>query len=367
MSRNASRHKHLLFSFIATIGLGAVIWSVCREAYWLAVVIMLILLCSIFARALLKIYSRVLKGMFELGRGSFDRDIFTAVDPQAGQNKNVYCRQSADSLLIRLNEQQAFNQELTIMNQHLEKLVQERTQALEQSNMARSQLLANISHDLRTPLTSIQGYTEAMLDGVISSPEEKSKYLNLIYTKTLVLNRLIKQLFELSQLEARQVSLKLQTVTPEELINQVCTKYQEDAKMAGLHMTVAVKPEKQQGELKLAADTDYIERVYANLIFNSIRHTPPGGTIQLSLLPIGEADDCVTLTVRDSGEGLKQEQVPFIFDRYYRGNKSNDKMVNGGLGLSIAKEIIGAHGGRIWAESQSGAGMAIYFTLPIAN
>lgn len=366
MSKNISHRKHRLFSFIAVIGLGAVIWSVYRGAYWLAVVIMLILLCFIFARALLKIYSRVLKGMFELSRGTFDRDIFTAVDPQAGQNENVYC-QPADSLLIRLNEQQAFNQELTIMNQRLEKLVQERTQALEQSNMARSQLLANISHDLRTPLTSIQGYTEAMLDGVISSPEEKSKYLNLIYTKTLVLNRLIKQLFELSQLEARQVSLKLQTVTPEELINQACTKYQEDAKMAGLHMTVAVKPEKQQGELKLAADTDYMERVYANLIFNSIRHTPPGGTIQLSLLPIAEADDCVTLTVRDSGEGLKKEQVPFIFDRYYRGNKSNGKMEHGGLGLSIAKEIIAAHGGRIWAESQSGAGMAIYFTLPIAN
>ena len=182
-----------------------------------------------------------------------------------------------------------------------------------------------------------------------------------------LLNRLIKQLFELSQLEARQVPLKLRIITPEELINQVCTKYQEDAKLAELHMIAATKPEIERPKLHLAADTDYIERVYANLIFNSIRHTPPGGTIQLSLLPIAKADNRVTLTVRDSGEGLKQEQVPFIFDRYYQGNKSSRKTQNGGLGLSIAKEIIAAHGGHIWAESQPGAGMAIYFTLPIAN
>lgn len=366
MTTKTGRHKRLRLLFIAASGLGAVAWSIYRGAYWLAAVLLLLLLCSIFARALLKIYSRVLTCMFELSRGSFDREIFTAVDPRPSHDNNSHS-QPADLLLTRLNEQQAFNQELTAMNQRLEKLLKERTVALEQANMARRQLLANISHDLRTPLTSIQGYVEAMLDGVITDPEEKTKYLNLIYTKALVLNRLIKELFDLSHLEARQVPLKLRLVTPEELISQVCEKYQEDVKMAGLNLMATTKPEVQPSEVKLTADTDYIERVYANLIFNSIRHTPPGGTIQLSLLPVTATDDSITLTVRDSGEGIQQEQVPFIFDRYYQGTHPSDKTKNSGLGLNIAKEIIAAHGGHIWAESQPGAGMAIYFTLPVAN
>ncbi len=351
---------------IVTLCLGAAVWSICRDTYWLTAIAVSILLCTVFARALLKLYSRVLTGMFELSRGAFDREIFAAVAPERDQDDNPHY-QSVDRLIARLNEQQAFNQELTAINQRLEKLVQERTTALEQANMARRHLLANIAHDLKTPLTSIQGYVEAMLDGVISEPAETTKYLNLVYTKALGLNRLTKELFELTKLEARQVSLKLRTIAPTELLNLVWTKYLEDVKMAGLNLTVAAMPASRQPDLKLTADTDYIERVYANLIFNSIRHTPPGGMIELSLLPVAATDDWVTLTVRDNGEGLSQEQVPFIFDRYYQSNKPGDKMENSGLGLNIAKEIIAAHGGRIWAESRPGAGMTIYFTLPVAN
>lgn len=357
------RYKYHISFIVAISCLGAAIGAILQQAYWLATIFLLSLTCSIFARALLRLYSRLLTGMFVFSRGSFDREIFTSVDPKAHKENSAHS-QSPATLLSRLNEQQAFNQELLSINQRLEKLVAERTAALEQANLARRHLLANISHDLRTPLTTIQGYVEAMLDGVISGPDETNKYLNLIYTKALVLNRLIKELFELSQLEARQVKLNLRTVTPAELLSKIYEKYQEDVKMSGLQLTAVNKVEKE-AHLKLAADTDYLERVYANLIFNSIRHTRPGGTIKLSILPAKE--DFITLTVQDNGEGLKEDQVPFIFERYYHGNTSGGKTKNTGLGLSIAKEIIAAHGGKIWAESLPGAGMTVYFTLPVAS
>lgn len=229
-----------------------------------------------------------------------------------------------------------------------------REKALEKS---RRELIANVSHDLRTPLTSIRGYVEGLRDGVAQDPDRFKRYLDVIYEKTLGLERLIADLFQLSQLDARQLEMQPRQTNATELLRHIAERFKPDVEAAGVNMHAEIPPDLQP----VMVDHERIEQALGNIIENAIKYTPAGGTI--SLMAVAE-NQGVRVMVADTGEGISPEDLPRVFERLYRGEKSRSRQSGGtGLGLAIAKQIIEAHGGRIWVESEQGQGSRFYISL----
>lgn len=281
----------------------------------------------------------------------------------------------------RMSEKLAeLNRELTAANRDLEQNVQERTAALLDSNRsiananrelarmekARRDLLTNIAHDLRTPITLIRGYVEALVDGVVETPEEQTQYLELIYDKTTALNAMIEDLFELTQLEAHRATFQLEKVPVLELVSNLYLRYQPDIRMKNLEPQLVLETaiDGVPAEcMMVEVDVGRIDRAFANLIYNAIKFTPPGGTITVCL-EFDHAGEEAILKVQDSGPGIAEKDIPHIFDRFYKGSRAR-KTAGSGLGLTIAKEIITYHGGRIWAKNMPRGGSAFAFSLPV--
>lgn len=274
-----------------------------------------------------------------------------------------------------------------ILVAYYQQIITERIKAEEdmlRMEKSRVHLLTNISHDLRTPLSTVQGYVKAMLDQVVSKPEEQSEYLNLIYNRVLKINRMIQDLFDLAQLESRRVKLNLEQVAVNDLISQLFDKYRVDVLNAGLSFNLNSpgprEPDTSEVTPFVEVDPDQIERVFANLIYNAVKHTPRGGKVAVGY-EIVEVDGArasrartgtgagsfeALVNVTDTGAGISPEELPYIFDRYYKGAAPAGKATGGaGLGLAISKEIIEYHNGRIWAESVLGQGSTFSFTLPV--
>lgn len=225
---------------------------------------------------------------------------------------------------------------------------------------SRREPVANVSHDLRTPLSSIRGYVEGLMDGVAADPEKTRRYLEVIYEKALSLERMINDLFELSQLEAGQLKMEFVKVNAGEMLKELCGIFSGDATVAGLSFKY-----RQAGELPfIHVDPGRIEQVMVNLLQNSFRHTGRGGIVSVTA-QVSEGE--LVISVQDNGEGIAAVDLPHVFDRLFTGEKSRSKVKGGtGLGLAIAKEIVIAHGGRIWAASEQGRGSTFYFTLPVS-
>jgi signal transduction histidine kinase len=281
------------------------------------------------------------------------------------------------------------NQQLTELNRGLEQRVGERTSALMESNKrleainaeieriekSRRHLLANIAHDLRTPVTLIQGYVEAMLDGVIEDPQQRAKYLNLIAGKAKGLSHLIADLFELTQLESRRVTFNMRPVPLDDMVESLYMKYETDISNAGITPAL-VRPTGDKndgvGFPLVNADPERIDRVFSNLIYNALKFTPKGGTVTVSYGlgpsrgPLGKPKD-VVISIADTGGGIPAEDLPYIFDRFYKVQRSRPAASGSGLGLAIARETVELHGGRIWAESKLNEGSKFSFTLPFAT
>lgn len=229
---------------------------------------------------------------------------------------------------------------------------------------ARRQLVADVSHDLRTPITSIQGYVEALLDGVVENPQERSRFLELIHRRVLGLNRLIQDLFDLAELESRQVTFKLEPVAVGELLQQAYDRWLVDATKAGLNLRLSHPP---VCEGLVTVDRDRMDEVFANLLANAMHHTPAGGTITIGCEQTSGRPE-VTFSVQDTGTGIAGEDLPHVFDRFYRGGKPDrDGAESHGLGLAIAKEIIEAQRGRVGVESTPSRGTTFRFTLPLSS
>lgn len=275
---------------------------------------------------------------------------------------------------------ETLSRELRELNMGLENKIRERTYQLERTNRSleqmnedlsrletsRRHLLSNISHDLGTPMTLIQGYVEALLDGLVSDPEKQHKYLKIIHYRISGLNRLISDLFQLSKLEARQLQFAIQPISVCEFMRYFSERYEQEVQNAGLSFSIKSKDLRPAGlpEGLVKADLDRIDQVLTNIIYNAIKHTPRGGLIELLL----SADEhSLVVQVQDNGMGIDPEDLPHIFDRFYKKDKSRNTSGGGsGLGLSIAKEIIEYHGGKIWAQSRKGQGACVSFMLPLA-
>lgn len=225
----------------------------------------------------------------------------------------------------------------------------------------RRELFAAISHDLRTPLASLRALNEAIEDGVVSDPAMTRRYLATMRSQIGLLDRLIDDLFELAQLDAGALRLELELTSLPDLVSDTLEGMRAQADQKGVTLSGATAP----GVDAVLMAPRKIERVLYNLVSNAIRHTPAGGSVTIQVSCCAPADAAVLVEVADTGEGIDPADLPRIFESFYRGEKSRSRATGGaGLGLAIARGIVEAHGGRIWARSQRGAGARVSFTLP---
>ena len=227
----------------------------------------------------------------------------------------------------------------------------------------RNELISNISHDLKTPITTIKGYIEGIIDGVPGSKEKKDKYLKTIYQNTVNMESLINELFLLSELELKELPLNFVPVN----IKAYLSDCFEESKFYLEEKGIKLKFNANYDEREIVyADREKIKRVILNIINNAVNHKAsinPTITIQLT-----EKKEEAQIEIRDNGPGISRESLKFIFERFYKADKARSTNSSGtGLGLYIAKKIVLNHGGNIWAKSQEGKGTSIYFTLKKAH
>jgi signal transduction histidine kinase len=229
---------------------------------------------------------------------------------------------------------------------------------LERADRQRRNLTADVAHELRTPLHIIQGNLEGVLDGVYEPTDE---HINATLDETRALARMVDDLGTLSLAEAGQLPLKLEPVDVAELLADVSTSFSGQAEAAGIELRTEI--EQDPPLIEITADAGRLDQVLNNLLANAIRHTPRGGSITLRAQSIG---DGVGIIVRDTGEGIPLEDLPYIFDRFWRGDRSRSHAggAGSGLGLAIARQLVQAHGGRIRAESEPGQGTTFIIELP---
>jgi signal transduction histidine kinase len=220
------------------------------------------------------------------------------------------------------------------------------------------------SHDLRTPLASLLAMIDAMAEGVVEDAETVERYLRQCQAEIARMRALIDGLFELARLDSGSPPLVLESCSLSDLVSDTLQGLTERARAKGVTLGGSVDPRVDP----LPAAAREIGRVLQNLVENALRHTPPGGSIELRAEVEGEA---VRVSVRDTGEGISPEDLPHVFERFYRGEKSRTREGFGdggsGLGLAIAKSLVEAHGGTIWAESEPGKGTRVTFLIPRAD
>lgn len=237
--------------------------------------------------------------------------------------------------------------------------IAEQVKRLKETDNLRRELVANVSHDLRTPLASMQGYIETLImkEGRLTV-EERRRYLETVAKHSKRLGKLVTELFELSKLNSRETEPNREPFLLAELVQDVSQKFRFVAEKKKIELKTEFS-----GETSFVyADIGLIERVLENLIDNALRFTPEGGSITVRLMP---ARDSIEVQVEDTGKGIPDEELPYIFDRFYRVNKSRDDDGAGtGLGLAIARRIVELHGSTIEVESKINRGSIFRFSLP---
>lgn len=229
---------------------------------------------------------------------------------------------------------------------------------LEQVESMRRQLIGDVSHELRTPLTTIKGSAEGLLDGILPASAETYQQ---IYREADRLSRLVDDLQELSRVEAKAYQLDFRSVDVSSLVAATVKRLASQAEAKRIALTLSLPADLP----RIRADEDRIGQVLTNLVSNAIRYTPEGGAVTISAIQRG---DEVQIAVSDTGIGIPSEHLPHVFTRFYRVDKSRSRAAGGGsgIGLTIAKHFVEAHGGRIWVESEGeGKGSLFSFTVPV--
>ncbi|NMC78693.1 MAG: cell wall metabolism sensor histidine kinase WalK [Chloroflexi bacterium] len=257
--------------------------------------------------------------------------------PVSGNDEMAKLGLAFNTMVSRLQDAQAQQQEL---------------------NKMRRDLIAWIGHDLRTPLTSIRAILEALADGVVEDPQTVQRYLKTAQRDIRALSMLINDLFELSQMDAGGLQLDSHPNSITDIISDTIESFSELATRQNVTLEGSVIP----GVDPVNMDAARIGQVLNNLLSNALRHTPAGGRVSIRAW---RGVNGLQVEVEDSGEGIQPEDLPHVFDQFYRGEKSRSRESGGsGLGLAIARGIVEAHGGRIWVESAPGQGAHFCFTLP---
>lgn len=226
---------------------------------------------------------------------------------------------------------------------------------LSRDQQLRQNMVADIAHELRTPLSILQGNVEAMLDGVL---EANTENLSSLHQETKLLSRLIEDLRTLSLAEAGQLRFYPEATDLKEVSSQVIDGFQTQFAAKNLRVTLEAAEDLPPAWV----DSDRTAQVIRNLVSNAFNYTPEGGSISLRLTP---GSDGITVSVIDTGSGIPAEDLPHVFSRLYRVDRSRTRSTGGsGLGLAIVKQLVEAQGGRVWAESQPGQGATFSFLVP---
>lgn len=234
----------------------------------------------------------------------------------------------------------------------------EQLDALEKTDTLRREMVAHVSHDLRTPLATLHGYVETLkLKDSELEPAERERYLAVALDQSERLRRLVGDLFELAKLDAHEQMPACESVSLAELASDIAQKFQLEAQRNGSTIEI----DAGEGVPMVNADIALVERVLENLIDNALSHSPDGGAIRI---PVVSNGDSVRVTVSDSGPGIDPEHLPRVFDRFYQAGNTHRGTAHAGLGLAIAKRIVELHGARLEVESTVGQGAAFSFQLP---
>lgn len=232
-------------------------------------------------------------------------------------------------------------------------------QQLERSETSRRQLVADASHELRTPVACLQGNLEALIDDIIIEPKARLEALVGMHEETLRLARLVNDLLTLARAEAGAIEIKREPIVVGELIERAAAKFRPRAEALGVTLESRCAL-----DVQVLGDDLRLTQVLDNLLENALQHTPSGGRITLEA---ARNNGAIALRVQDSGEGIPADDLPSVFERFFRSDRSRARATGGtGLGLVIAREIVEAHGGSVGIESELGKGTCVRAELPVA-
>ncbi|WMX53847.1 HAMP domain-containing sensor histidine kinase [Peribacillus sp. R9-11] len=290
------------------------------------------LLNYLVSRSIIKPISVLKEGAKRIKSGDLNFEIKATSNDEIGQLNRTF-----DEMRIKLKES------VTIQLQYEEN---------------RKELLSNISHDLKTPITSIIGYVEGIKDGVANTPQKMEKYLSTVYLKAKDMDSLIDELFLFSKLDLKKEPFTFETVELDKYMRDYVDELHLDLLQQGIQIELHI----MYKLINVTADREKLKRVLANLISNCVKYTnKEKKNIAISL---HEGPYDVVVQVADNGQGIEPSALPYIFDRFYRAEQSRNSQTGGsGLGLAIAKQIIHEHGGDIWATSEIGKGTSVFFSL----
>ena len=221
------------------------------------------------------------------------------------------------------------------------------------------ELISNISHDLKTPITAVKGYVEGIMDGVADTPEKMDRYVRTIYNKTNEMDHLINELTFYSKIDTNRIPYTFSKLNVEDYFSDCAEDLGLEMETRGIELVYANYVEKG---VQVIADGEQIRRVIHNIVSNAIKYMEkPRGIIQLRVKDVG---DFIQVEIEDNGKGIAAKDLPYIFDRFYRTDVSRNSSKGGsGIGLSIVKKIMEDHGGKVWATSRLGIGTIMYFVL----
>ena len=246
-------------------------------------------------------------------------------------------------------------QDFEDMRKRLKESAEERI-ALDKEN---KELISNISHDLKTPMTAIKGYVEGIMDGIADTPEKVERYIRTIYNKTNEMDHLINELTFYSKIDTNRIPYTFNKLNVEDYFNDCAEELTVEMETRNIELVYANYAEKN---IQIIADGEQIRRVIHNIISNSIKYMDKKkGIIQIRVKDVG---DFIQVEIEDNGKGIAAKDLTNIFDRFYRTDVSRNSSKGGsGIGLSIVKKIMEDHGGKVWATSREGIGTIMYFVL----
>ena len=254
------------------------------------------------------------------------------------------------------------NDEFSELCQDFEEMRRRLKESTEEKNLIEKEnkeLISNISHDLKTPITAVKGYIEGIMDGVADTPEKMDRYVRTIYNKTNEMDHLINELTFYSKIDTNRIPYTFSQLNVEDYFADCAEEVGLELETQGIELVYANYVEK---DVMVIADGEQIRRVIHNIISNAIKYMDkPKGIIQIRIKDVG---DFIQIEIEDNGKGIGPKDLPYIFDRFYRTDVSRNSSKGGsGIGLSIVKKILEDHGGKVWATSRLGIGTIMYFVL----